>query len=147
MSESPAFRTLLLPGLLMGLVGWGGLAALVLLVEPLVWMRWAFFALLFVALTGTSLPLVYLLNRWFPSEPPCTHRVLLRRSHWVAVYGLVVLWLRWGDLLNLWLALSLAAGLIALEWLLGLRESSLWRPPASTGTNAPTEANTHDRAA
>jgi hypothetical protein len=49
MSEFPSFRPFILPTLLLFFGGWGGVAALVLYTEPLVWMRWALFALLFLA--------------------------------------------------------------------------------------------------
>ena len=45
------------------------------------------------------------------------------------VYALVLLWLRWGNLLTLWLTLGLAGGLLAIEWLIRLRERSRWNPP------------------
>jgi hypothetical protein len=130
MTETPSFRPFVIPTLILFFGGWGGAAALVFLTEPLVWMRWALFALLFLALTGTALPIVYLFHLRFPSDPPAGPRVFLRQAQWVGVYGLVLLWLRWGDLLTLWLTLGLAGGLLAIEWLIRLRERSRWNPPA-----------------
>ena len=74
MTESPSFRPFILPTLILIFGGWGGLAALVLYTEPLVWMRWALFSLLFLALTGTSLPVIYFFHRRFPSDPPAAGR-------------------------------------------------------------------------
>lgn len=136
MSEFPSFRPLILPSILLSFGGWGGIAALVFYTEPQVWMRWALFALLFMAMTGTALPLVYLFHLRFPSDPPPGLRVILRQAQWVGVYGLVLLWLRQGDLLTIWLTLGLAGGLLAIEWLIRLRERSLWKPPV-TGDPAP----------
>ena len=53
-------------------VGWGGLALMVYVFQlpPVVWARWGFFVLWFVALTGAALPAAYFLNLRFPSEPP-----------------------------------------------------------------------------
>jgi hypothetical protein len=65
----------------------------------------------------------------FPSAPPAGPRVYLRQAQWVGVYGLVLLWLRWGKFLTLWLILGLAGGLLAIEWLIRLRERSRWNPP------------------
>jgi hypothetical protein len=132
MSESPSFRPFILPTLLLIFVGWGGIAALLIFTEPLVWMRWALFALLFLALTGTALPIVYFFHLRFPSDPPAGPHVIVRQAQWVGVYGLVLLWLRWGDLLTLWLTLGLAGGLLAIEWLIRLRERSRWQPPVSS---------------
>jgi len=138
MTESPSFRPFILPTLILIFGGWGGLAALVLYTEPLVWMRWALFALLFLALTGTSLPVIYFFHRRFPSNPPAGTHVIVRQAQWVAVYGLVLLWLRWGDLLTLWLTLGFAGGLLAIEWLIRLRERSRWNPPETSDQSSVT---------
>ena len=137
MSESPSFRPFLLPTLSFILGGWGGIAALVFYTEPLVWMRWALFALLFLAMTGTALPIVYFFNLRFPSNPPAGPSVFVRQAQWVGVYGLVLLWLRWGELLTLWLTLGLAGGLLAIEWLIRLRERARWNPPTSESHDEP----------
>ena len=136
MSESTSFRSFILPTLLLIFGGWGGLAALVYLTEPLVWNRWALFALLFLALTGTAIPIVYFFHLRFPSDTPVGPRVIVRQAQWVGVYGLVLLWLRWGNLLTLWLTLGFAGGLLAIEWLIRLRERSRWSPPESDDESA-----------
>jgi hypothetical protein len=136
MSESPSFRLFILPTLILFFGGWGGLAALVYFTEPLVWNRWALFALLFLALTGTSLPIIYFFHVRFPTIPPAGPKVIVRQAQWVGVYGLVLLWLRLGDLLTLWLTLGFAGGLLAIEWLIRLRERSRWSPPESDDESA-----------
>ena len=136
MSESTSFRSFILPTLLLFFGGWGGLAALVYFTEPLVWNRWALFALLFLALTGTAIPIVYFFHLRFPSDTPVGPRVIVRQAQWVGVYGLVLLWLRWGNLLTLWLTLGFAGGLLAIEWLIRLRERSRWSPPESDDESA-----------
>ena len=132
MSENTSFRSLILPTLLLIFSGWGGAAALVYFTEPVIWMRWALFALLFLALTGTALPIVYFFHLRFPSIPPAGPRVIVRQAQWVGVYGLVLLWLRQGNLLTLWLTLGFAGGLLAIEWLIRLRERSRWQPPETS---------------
>lgn len=129
MPESPSFRPFILPTLVLIITGWGGVALLVFLTEPLVWMRWGLFALLFLGITGTALPLVFFFHLRFPSNPPAGTRVIVRQAQWVGVYGLVLLWLRRGELLTLGLTLGLAGGLLAIEWLIRLRERSRWNPP------------------
>ena len=130
MSDFPPFRPFIFPTLFLTLVGWGGSAALVFFTAPLVWNRWGLFALLFLALTGTALPIVYFFHLRFPSNPLANARVIVRQAQWVGVYGLIILWLRWGDLLTLWLTLGFAGGLLAIEWLIRLRERSQWSPPS-----------------
>ncbi|MGD8405653.1 MAG: hypothetical protein PVJ21_18485 [Anaerolineales bacterium] len=136
MSKNTSFRSFILPTLLLFFGGWGGVAAIIYFTEPLIWMRWALFALLFLALTGTAIPIVYFFHLRFPSDAPVGPRVILRQAQWVGVYGLVLLWLRWGDLLTLWLTLGFAGGLLAIEWLIRLRERSRWSPPESDDESA-----------
>jgi len=127
----PPFTHFLLPTLLMIVLGWGGIVALVIYTKPLIWMRWGMFALLFLALTGTSLPIIHFFHKRYPSNPPAGPHVIVRQAQWVGAYGLVLLWLRWGNLLTMWLTLGLAGGLLAIESLIRLRERSLWNPPAA----------------
>ena len=138
MSKPPSFRPFIFPTLLLIIGGWGGVAAMVYFAKPLVWNRWALFALLFLALTGTALPILYFFHRRFPSNPPAGAHVIVRQAQWVAVYGLVLLWLRWGELLTLWLMLGFAGSLLVIEWLIRLRERSRWNPP---------ETESHDESA
>jgi hypothetical protein len=137
MSEMPSFRPFILPSLFLILIGWGGIAALVIYTEPLVWNRWALFALLFLALTGTSIPIIYFFHWRFPTEMPAEAHVIVRQAQWVGAYGLILLWLRWGNLLTLWLGFGLAGGLLAIEWLIRLRERSRWNPPEPESYDEP----------
>ena len=91
MYELPSFRPFILPTLILILTGCGGVASLVFLTEPLVWMRWGLFVLLFLGITGTSLPLVFFFHLRFPSDPPAGPRVIVRQAQWVGVYILVLL--------------------------------------------------------
>ncbi len=115
----------------MALIGWGGLVLMLFVFDltPLVWARWGFFALWFVALTGTALPLAYFFNIRFPSQPPAEPNVILRQALWAGVYGSTLAWLQLGRLVTLWVWLGLAGGLITIEYLIRLREQSRWRPP------------------
>jgi hypothetical protein len=128
-SELPPFRVYLVPAIFMMLMGWGGLASLVIFTLPTVWPRWGFFALWLIALTGTALPGVYFLNRRFPSDPPAEPNVIVRQAIWVGVYGATLAWLQLGRVLTLGLMLGLAGGLYGVELLIRMRERSRWRPP------------------
>ena len=129
MSENTSFRSFILPTLLLIFGGWGGVVVLVFYLEPLLWMNWALFALLFLALTGTSLPIVYFFHLRFPSDTPVEPRVIVRQAQWVGVYGLLLLWLSREELLSQWLMLGFAGGLLAIEWLIRLRERPRWNKP------------------
>jgi hypothetical protein len=108
------------------LTGWGGLAWLFNLTEPLLWPRWLFFFFIVVAVTGTALPVTAFLNYRFPGDPPATVRVILRQALWVGVYAATVVWLQVGGVLNVAMAFIVAAAFLAIEWFLRLRERSRW---------------------
>ncbi len=129
----------------MMLVGWGGLALLIVVfsVPPLVWARWGFFALWFVALTGTALPIVYFLNLRFPSEPPVEANAIVRQAIWVGVYGATLAWLQLAQIATLWIWLGLAGGLIAVEYVLRSRERARWRPPLEESEFGPASQAPH----
>lgn len=131
--RSPSTGQYITSALILSLLGWGGLALIVLVfaLPPLVWARWAFFALWLIGLTGIALPIVYFLNLRFPSSPPAESSAIVRQAIWVGVYGSVLLWLQLGHLITLWVWMGLAGGLIAIEYLIRLRERSRWRPPES----------------
>jgi hypothetical protein len=126
-----SFRDFIGPVLSMLVIGWGGLLLMifVLKVPPLVWARWAFFVLGILALTGTALPIVFLVHDRFPSHPPVEPNVITRQSLWVGVYGATLAWLQMGHLVSLYVILGLAAGLGAVEYFIVLRERARWRPP------------------
>ena len=75
------------------------------------------------------MPIIYFFHRRFPAEMPAQPHVIIRQAQWIGAYGLILLWLRWGNLLTLWLGFGLAGGLLAIEWLIRLRERARWNPP------------------
>ena len=146
MNEEPATRQYLISALILMLVGWGGLALLIFVfsVPPLVWARWGFFALWFVALAGTALPIVYYLNIRFPSEPPVEPQAIVRQALWVGVYGATLAWLQLGQLATLWMWVGLGAGLIAIEYVIRSRERAHWSPPSMGFDESLNETRTAD---
>jgi hypothetical protein len=131
MEPLPSFRNYLYSSLFLFFIGWGGLALMIFVFNepPFVWARWGFFFLWFIALTGTSLPIMYLLNQRFKSEPPVEPNAIVRQALWVGVFGATLAWLQLGHLVTLWVWMGLAGGLIAIEYLIRLRERSHWKPP------------------
>ena len=134
MQPAPRARQYLLSSLFLMVAGWGGLILLIfaLGVPPLVWARWGFFALWFIALSGTALPVAYFLNLRFPSDPPADPQTIVRQSLWVGVYGCLVAWLQLGHVMAFWMWIGLALGLAVVEYLIRLRERARWRPPLQT---------------
>jgi len=131
---SSSFRPFLASMLTMFILGWGGLALLVHSTEPTVWPRWGFYVLWTLALIGTALPVTWFLNLRFPSEPPAGGYVILRQAIWFGVYGSTLAWLQLGHILTLWYIIGLALGLIAIEYLIRMRERSRWQPTPPTET-------------
>jgi hypothetical protein len=131
MDNAPSFRQYLFSALFLIVAGWGGLALILFVfdIPPLVWARWGFFALWFMALTGTALPIVYFLNLRFPTEPPAESNAILREAMWVGFYGATLAWFQLGHLMTLWVWMGLAGGLIAIEYLIRWRERARWRLP------------------
>jgi hypothetical protein len=132
MSAAPSFRQYLFPALILMVIGWGGLALIILVlgIPPFVWARWGFFALWFIALTGTALPVTYFLNLRFPSKPPAESNAIIREAMGVGFYAAALAWFQLGHLMALWAWMGLAGGLIALEWIIRWRERARWRLPS-----------------
>src|SRR5512140_3825372 len=137
MDRAPSAKQYIFSGLFMMLAGWGGLALLIVVfsVPPLVWARWGFFALWFIALTGTALPIVYFLNLRFPSDPLAEPNAIVRQAMWIGVYGATIAWLQLGQLATLWVWMGLAGGLVAVEYVLRSREKGRGRPPLESDLN------------
>ncbi len=127
-TKSPSIVSVLPASLILFLVGWGGLAGLVLNTLPTLWPRWLFFFLGVMAVTGTVLPFVAFLNIRFSGQPPATVGVVLRESLWFGVYFPTLAWLQIGRVLTPTLTLLLALGLALIEVLLRFREKSQWKP-------------------
>ena len=138
MDPKPSFRSYLIQSLLLMLIGWGVLALMIFVFNqpPLVWARWGFFVLGIMALTGTALPIVYFLHQRFPAEVPAEPHVIVRQALWVGVYVSTLAWLQLGKLVSLWVWMGLAGGLIAIEYLIRLRERARWKPPVSNNDHA-----------
>lgn len=124
----PSFWTFLWISILLAMVGWGGLVYLIMETEPYLAQRWLFYVLLVLALSGSSLPVMYFINRRFPSNPPVEGGVVVREAVWVGIYGSLLAWLQLGRVLTTGLAVVLAVGLILAEFLLRMGEGSVWKP-------------------
>jgi hypothetical protein len=123
------FLTSYLPlSILLTVTGWVGLLLVIRGTVPTLGPRWLFFFFGVFALTGPVLPLVYFLNKRFPSDPPVNGLVIVRQALWVGVFGSTVAWLQLGRVLTTGLALILAGVFVMIEFLLRLFERSRWNP-------------------
>lgn len=132
MDEPLSFKPFGLSSLLLMLTGWGGLYFLITETLPSVWPRWGFFVLVLMAVTGTILPMVYFFHRRFANETPADANVIIRQALWFGIYGATLTWLQLGRLVTVYVILGLAGGLLAIEYLMRLREKSHWKPPVQT---------------
>jgi hypothetical protein len=110
------------------IIGWGSAAFAVFGLTPTVWARWLLFFGGTLGLTGMALPITWFLNLRFPSEPPVGPTVIMRQAIWVGVYGAILTWLQQARLVTIWTALGLAIGLVAIEYLVRMRERARWHP-------------------
>lgn len=130
-SQQNSFRSYLPSTLALAIVGWGGVFGLIYFSLPFVWARWGFYVLGIMAITGTALPVVYFLNRRFPTEPPAGSKVIVRQATWVGIYFATLIWLQLGHLVTLYVILGLAGGLIATEYFTRVRERANRQPPVT----------------
>ena len=126
--SSPDYRSLIIAAIILAVIGWLGLYLLLASTLPTVGPRWLFFFLWTLAVTGTTLPFVWMLHRRFVASRPAPPSTLLRQGLWVGLYTTLCIWLQINRSLSLSLAVLLAVGLTAIEWFLGVLERSAWRP-------------------
>ncbi len=89
-------RGVLLASLLMFIVGWGGLAWLVMSTRPRIGGEiWLFFILLQIGVTGSAIPFVRLLSKRFsPADAPeLLTGIVVRRAVWVGIIAVTSAWL------------------------------------------------------
>jgi hypothetical protein len=130
-----SFRPYIASTIILFIIGWGGAALAVLTLTPTVWARWLLFFGGTLGLTSLALPATWFLNLRFPSKPPVGAAVIARQAIWVGVYGALLTWLQQERLVTLWTGLGLAAGLIAIEYLVRMRENARWRPSTNLSSS------------
>ena len=127
--RSYRFFPVFITSLILILLGVFGLGALFIFTVPTLGPRWLLFFLVTLLFSGLALPVVYYLHKRFPSNPLVTPVVMVREALWFGLFVDIILWLQFGKVLNFALAVLLAAGLIAIEFFLRMREKNRWAPP------------------
>lgn len=133
MMKKNSHLPVIISSLLLILTGWGGLWILITSSVPTIGPRWLFFFLVTLALSGTSLPVIYFLNIRFPSVPPIKSGVIIREAIWVGIYGDLMAWLQLGRILTPSLMGFVGFGFLLLEILLRINERSQWKPDEESG--------------
>jgi hypothetical protein len=130
-APKPSFPTsLFLMAALFALLGWAGVAGVIFLTLPFLLPRWLFFFVLFLALTGTALPIVWYLNRRFTAERFPSEGVLVREAIEVASLSVFLVWLQAGRMFTPFLGWIFFGAFLAVELLLRVYEHSRWNPAA-----------------
>jgi hypothetical protein len=127
-SQHLPFKAILITSLILLGVGAAGLFLLFSLTVPTLGPRWLLFFLVTLAFSGLALPGAYFINLRFPSNPPAGAAVLVREALWVGIYADLIIWLRFGKVLNFALGAFLLVGFVVIEVLLRLRERSRYSP-------------------
>lgn len=140
----PPFRAYLPAAAFMILVGLGSALTAVVAFPPTVWARWLLFFGATLGLIGLALPVTWFLNLRFPSEPPAGVAVIVRQAIWFGVYGGLLVWLQQERLVSIWSGFGLAGGLMAIEYLIRMRERAHWSPPALESTPGEAEPAVRD---
>jgi hypothetical protein len=140
-APKPAFPAgLFLMAALFAILGWGGGAGVVFLTLPFLFPRWLFYFSLFLALTGTALPMVWYLNRRFTAERFPSEGVLVRESVETASLGVFLVWLQAGRMFTPFLGWAFFGAFLAVELLLRVYENSRWAPAPPEAGPEPTGA-------
>ena len=112
-------------GILMACIGWVGLFFLVRSVLPTAGARWLFFLLLYMAVTGTMIPIAVAFNNRLRGEAPIPPDwISVRQGLWVGLFVITCAWLQIPRVLNPVIAILLALSLAVIEVFLRLRERS-----------------------
>jgi hypothetical protein len=122
--ELPSFRSIMVTAIILVVTGGVGLFILFVLTVPTLGPRWLLFFLATLVVSGISLPIVHYLHRRFPSKPVPGTPILLREALFAGAYIDAMLWLQFGRVLNFALAVFIGVGVIAVELLLRMRETS-----------------------
>jgi len=135
-----SFRPYLASAISLFILGWGAFLFAIFSLTPTVWARWLLFLGGTMALTSLGLPIMWFLNLRFKSTPPAGASVIVRQAIWVGVYGAVLIWLQQVRLVTIWSSLGLAIGLIAIEYLIRMREKARWQPKPVTEESPPSDS-------
>ncbi len=136
-----SFRPYLASCITLFIIGWGASALAIFMLTPTVWARWLLFFGTTLGVTSLALPITWFLNLRFPSNPPAGAPVIMRQAIWFGVYVALLIWLQQERLVTIWTGLGLAAGLIAIEYFVRMRENARWQPPVSIETTPNEQAS------
>ena len=126
--HSPALQAIILTSILLIVVGAVGLVLLFNLTIPTLGPRWVLFFLVTLMCSGIGLPFAYFINVRFPSNSPAQATILIREALFFGFYVDLLIWLQFGKVLNIAIAVFVLVGLGVIEFLLRWRERNRFMP-------------------
>lgn len=124
---SAEYKGVLIAALFMTVIGWGGLVHLVTETRPRIGGEiWFFFILLQIAVTGTAMPLFWLLSIRSADDDgkPAPSAVIARRGVWVGILTVFCAWLLIPRALSFPIFIALILLFAAIEVFLRNRETA-----------------------
>lgn len=112
--------------LMLNIVGLGGLAFILLTLEPTLGPRWLFFFFLTIAGAGIALPAAYLIQRRVARQY-VPAKVIIREAILFGVFLDLIAWLRIGRVISNLIILLVAGGLTLLEIFLRMAEKATFK--------------------
>lgn len=122
--QSPETIQVLITSVILNVLGWIGLILLVNWTLPTLGPRWLFFFLVTLACSGLALPVIFFLHLRFPTTPKAGFGIFVREALFFSMFIDMMIWLQLGRVLTSLRAFFIAAGIIAIEYFLRLRERS-----------------------
>ncbi len=110
------------------LLGGGGLYLVLTQTLPTVGPRWLFYLTLILLCAGLFMPLAWVINRRFSSDPPAGPHVIIRQAVWFGVFAALLSWLQIARVLSLPLGIIMGIALFLIEFLIRMWERSRWKP-------------------
>ena len=125
-SYLPPFGKIFITALILSVIGLGGLAFILITLEPTLWPRWLFYFFLTMAGTGMALPVAYIIQRRLAKQY-VPARVLIREGLLFGIYLDLLAWLQIGRIATNLVVFLLAGGMILLEYFLRMAEKATFR--------------------
>lgn len=118
--REPQYRSLLIAGTMLAVLGACGVAIIMNATLPTVGPRWLFFFFLSAGVTGFALPFIWFLHKRFGRGSLPHPLTMLRQGLWCGFFITLITWLQINRSLTLSLVVLMIAGIAVIEWLLQL---------------------------
>lgn len=128
MKKESSFLPITIFSIFLALISGASLGLVFLYTRPTLGPRWMFFFLFFIAVVGTLLPILILINRRIHKQGGGNINIALRQSLMLGFYCDLMIWLHMGRVFDLITAFFILSIIIAIEILIQVFEGSQWQP-------------------